>query len=145
MYREVGDLGYLPAPQAGVDYVESTPRSCLYVPCERFRNLGTDGKYRSGPGQPMALYRLIGTQGLLYIGIGIQPEKRWYAHARWQSWWSEVLVKTVDWYMGRDEALVAEYLAIKHERPRYNSLNQYPRPWKFEYLDARNEINARFQ
>lgn len=145
MYREVDDLGYLPAPQAGIDYVESPARRCLYVPCQQFRNRHPDGTWRRGWSERCALYRLIGSEGLLYVGIALHPEQRWDVHKAEKPWWPDVLVKTVDWYEDRYSAEVAEYLAIRHERPRCNARLLYPRLWWHQRFDACNEINERFR
>ena len=145
MFWDAHDFGYYPAPQVGVDYVEEPARSCLYVPCERFRNKGPDGRVRSGWNERCALYRLLGRNGLLYVGIGMNPEGRWAVHRDEKPWWPEVLVKTVDWHEDRGDADIAEYLAIKHEKPRYNVIHWYPRLWRHERHDAKQEIDARFK
>lgn len=143
MYRD-DDLCYYSAPVSGVDYVELTPWSCLYVPQTRFRNLGPGGKLLSGPTERHALYRLIGAEGLLYIGIGIRPEGRWKDHELHKPWWPNVLVKTVDWHEHRWSAEEAEYVAIGCEQPKHNTLQQYPRRWCGQRHDAFREIDRRW-
>ena len=68
-----------------------------------------------------ALYRLFDLEGrLLYVGIAFDPEARWLAHAAEKAWWSEVAETRVQWLQSRTDALIAEVVAIKAERPLYN-------------------------
>ncbi|HUY48045.1 MAG TPA: hypothetical protein VMV92_20350 [Streptosporangiaceae bacterium] len=70
-----------------------------------------------------ALYRLRGDAGeLLYVGVSLAPEFRFYDHARLKDWWPEVSEKSIEWFDTRDEALAAERAAIAAEKPKYNIL-----------------------
>lgn len=144
MYRD-DDFCYYAEPVIGRNYVELSPRSALYIPTEeRFWNRDESGRPRRGWSAPTALYRLIGTEGLLYVGIGVQPEGRWQDHKHTKPWWNDVLVKTVDWLDGGEEAEIAEYCAIKHEAPRYNVMHLWPTGWQALRGRAIREINERW-
>ncbi|MER6183057.1 hypothetical protein [Streptomyces sp. NPDC001652] len=145
MYRGE-DFSYYAAPSAGVDYYEETyPRSCLYVPRSgQVTNLDLDGITKQGKRARTALYRFIGTSGLLYVGIAVQPEPRWRCHRDEKPWWGDVLAKTIDWHEDRYEAEIAEYLAIIRERPLHNALLTYPDRWKAERAIAFSGIEQRF-
>ncbi|WP_306317264.1 MULTISPECIES: GIY-YIG nuclease family protein [unclassified Streptomyces] len=144
MYRD-DDFCFYAAPVIGRNYVELSPRSALYVPTnERFWNRDDQGKPRRGWDSPTAVYRLIGRSGLLYVGIGVQPEGRWQDHKHNKPWWNDVLVKTVDWLEDRQQAEIAEYYAIKHEAPRYNAQHLWPIGWHARRGRAVSEIRQRW-
>lgn len=144
MYRD-DDFCHYAEPVAGRNYVESSPRTALYIPTEeRFWNRDESGKPRRGWDAPTALYRLIGIEGLLYVGIGVQPEGRWQDHKHTKPWWNDVLVKTVDWLEDREQAEIAEYYAIKHEAPRYNAQHLWPIGWQAKRGRAIHEICQRW-
>ncbi|WPO74001.1 hypothetical protein [Streptomyces sp. KN37] len=144
MYRD-DDSYYYAEPVAGRNYVELSPRSALYVPtAERFWNRDDKGKPLRGWDAPTALYRLLGADGLLYVGIGVQPEGRWQDHKHTKAWWADVLVKTVDWHANRAEAEIAEYYAIRRETPRYNAQLLIPQAWYGQRIRAITEMSARW-
>ncbi len=66
------------------------------------------------------LYRLFGTDGLLYVGVSDKWSRRMDEHAGHQWWWSQVTRVDLEHYVNRAEVLAAERAAIKDERPRYN-------------------------
>ena len=73
------------------------------------------------------LYRLFGNDGaLLYVGISGHWAKRLARHAARQGWWDEVVTVTRQPFPSRDEALEAEAVAIRQERPRYNIRQEQP-------------------
>lgn len=79
--------------------------------------------------QDHALYRFFGADGaLLYIGIALQPFARMGQHRREKSWWGEVATVAIEHHVSRADALAAERLAIKAERPRYNVVHNRDRP-----------------
>lgn len=89
-----------------------------------------------------ALYRIWGENDLLlYIGISKDFGGRWKQHARIQPWWGEMQRLAVDgWYDYRVEAEVAEELAIKAERPKYNKTHAAEPAEKFKGRLASNEV-----
>ncbi|MFJ3601877.1 GIY-YIG nuclease family protein [Streptomyces anulatus] len=73
------------------------------------------------PSAPTAVYRLRdNTQQLLYVGISDDPLRRWPEHAKDKPWWQDVANFSIEWFGSRPEALTAEALAIKSERPLHN-------------------------
>ncbi|WP_053680159.1 GIY-YIG nuclease family protein [Streptomyces sp. WM4235] len=70
-----------------------------------------------------ALYRLYDDAGsLLYVGIALNPERRWRQHA-WDhadTWWPLVSAKRLEWFATRPEAEAAEVRAIRSEGPAHN-------------------------
>jgi hypothetical protein len=72
-------------------------------------------------GTRTALYRLRNEAGeLLYVGVSLAPDFRFYDHARLKDWWPEVCDKSVEWFDSRDDAFAAERAAIAAEQPKYN-------------------------
>jgi predicted GIY-YIG superfamily endonuclease len=70
-----------------------------------------------------AVYRVYdSTDALLYVGVTKTFGRRWAQHSQAQPWWPEVTRQTVDWFTSRDEALRAESVAIREERPQHNSV-----------------------
>lgn len=68
-----------------------------------------------------ALYRFFDATGqLLYVGVSGNTESRWRQHAESKAWWSDVAEKTTEWLDSRPEALDAERIAIRTEKPLYN-------------------------
>lgn len=75
-----------------------------------------------------ALYRFRAADGtLLYVGITINPGRRWRAHQR-REWWHEVASITVEKHPDRAAVLAAERAAITSESPRYNVTHNRPAP-----------------
>lgn len=67
------------------------------------------------------LYRLFDADdALLYVGIAGNPGRRFEQHAKAKLWWREVSRIEVEHFADRAEALAAERLAIRDERPLYN-------------------------
>ena len=78
------------------------------------------------PQQRTALYRLYDDAGvLLYVGITDDLCGRMRGHETTQPWWPQVRRKTVAWYDERDEADLAETMAIAAERPLHNQAKLY--------------------
>ena len=68
-----------------------------------------------------ALYRFYDDrENLLYVGITDDPWRRWREHVRIQPWYPQVKHQAVTWYEGKIAAEVAERIAIRRERPRFN-------------------------
>ena len=76
-----------------------------------------------------ALYRFFADDGtLLYVGITLDPGRRWKEHAGDKPWWHEVASTTIERFPGRASVEAAERAAIITERPRYNvTHNRGPR------------------
>lgn len=71
--------------------------------------------------EPTALYRFFDAAGqLLYVGVSGNTEHRWRQHAESKHWWSDVADKTTEWLNSRPEALDAERMAIRTEKPLHN-------------------------
>lgn len=71
--------------------------------------------------QRTALYRFYDAdERLLYVGITNDPWRRWRQHVLEKSWYPQVKHQAVTWYDDRTAAEVAEYVAIRCERPRFN-------------------------
>lgn len=67
------------------------------------------------------LYRFYDDEGLLlYVGISTSAIARWAQHQGDKAWWPEVVTTKVEHFATRAEARVAELVAIRTERPRYN-------------------------
>lgn len=71
--------------------------------------------------EPHYLYRHFNAAGaLLYVGITRNVRLRNNAHNHASLWWSEVSSTTVEELPTRNDALLAEEIAIKAERPIHN-------------------------
>jgi hypothetical protein len=67
------------------------------------------------------LYRFYDKDGvLLYVGITSVGPSRWSEHRRNRPWWHEVQSSKIEHFPTRQDALLAESLAIRIESPRYN-------------------------
>lgn len=70
---------------------------------------------------PTSLYRHFASDGtLLYVGISLSWFERTRAHAAHSDWFSRVCRVEIEWFPSRAEALVAETIAIKAEKPLFN-------------------------
>lgn len=71
--------------------------------------------------EPTMLYRFYDEVGaLLYVGISARGPRRWSEHAKNRPWWHEVRSSTIEHFLTRQDALLAEGVAIRTEKPRYN-------------------------
>lgn len=71
-----------------------------------------------------ALYRHFDADGaLLYVGISCRPITRLKQHEHDSSWAAQIARVSVERFLTRQEALEAERLAIKKERPRHNVIH----------------------
>lgn len=83
--------------------------------------VGTTDAVEFGAEAPTSLYRLYAKdKSLLYVGITGNLRMRLAQHAVDKPWWHAVARKTATLYPTRKEALVAEALAIRAERPQHN-------------------------
>ena len=68
-----------------------------------------------------ALYRHFSASGdLLYVGISLNPPKRFSQHSERSMWWDLTTRVDIEWFDSRREALAAERAAIKTENPAFN-------------------------
>jgi GIY-YIG catalytic domain len=68
-----------------------------------------------------ALYRFYDArETLLYVGISVDPWRRWREHVLDKPWYPQVRHQSVTWYDSEREARKAETRAIRSERPRFN-------------------------
>lgn len=68
-----------------------------------------------------AVYKLYDATGtLLYVGITVDLERRFYNHERLKWWWPLVYEKKIDWMVDWDVAEAVEKYLIKTEMPLYN-------------------------
>lgn len=75
-----------------------------------------------------AVYRLYSAEDvLLYVGVAKRFGTRWEQHARVQPWWHHVDHQTVHWLPSREDALLAEKIAMDIEQPVYNIAGS---PWR---------------
>lgn len=77
------------------------------------------------------MYRLRDSlNDLLYIGIGADPTTRIKTHAKRAAWWPEVDIERsdVEWFREYTVADIAERVAIRLERPKYNMIHSRTRP-----------------
>lgn len=72
---------------------------------------------------PTCVYRFFDRAGrLLYIGITVNPQSRFTAHAEEKPWWVEVDHSRTQlvWFDTRPEAEKVELIAVRDERPLHN-------------------------
>ena len=70
------------------------------------------------------LYRFYSATGqLLYVGITMNPPRRFKGHSGDKEWWHLVSGITVETYSSRGELEAAERRAIQVERPKYNVIH----------------------
>lgn len=68
-----------------------------------------------------ALYRHFDAQGvLLYVGISLHAMVRLTQHRDASEWYEQSVRMTIERFASRRELLLAERIAIRKERPRYN-------------------------
>jgi predicted GIY-YIG superfamily endonuclease len=67
-----------------------------------------------------ALYRFWRDDELLYVGITLNPSRRFHQHASSQPWWHLANRITIETHPTREDALVAEREAIIREKPVHN-------------------------
>lgn len=78
--------------------------------------------------KPHALYRFFAADGaLLYVGITMDPSRRWNEHRSDKPWWSDVATVSVEKFPSRADVERAERDAIVSENPRHNRAG-VPRP-----------------
>jgi predicted GIY-YIG superfamily endonuclease/predicted DNA-binding transcriptional regulator AlpA len=70
-----------------------------------------------------ALYKLHDWDGnFLYVGVAVNPKKRWVQHSREKLWWPEVDHKAtvVEWFRQRQDAEEEELRIIASGAAKYN-------------------------
>lgn len=75
------------------------------------------------------LYRHFDAQGrLLYVGITVDPGRRWKQHQADKPWWAEVAQTTYEQHPDRASVLAAEREAILREEPLHNVVHNRRAP-----------------
>ena len=75
-----------------------------------------------------AVYRHFdAAQRLLYIGSSANPFSRMANHEHLTEWATDIVTVTIEWLPSRQEALLAEWVAIQEERPIYNIVHNVQR------------------
>lgn len=105
-----------------------TPSRVLCGPCHERRYtpvevVKSSGYY--GDGRYGYVYHLFDASGdLLYVGKTYRVQSRFFtgvsSHATTKPWWSQVLTAQVSVYANEEQALAAEALFIREDRPRHN-------------------------
>lgn len=71
--------------------------------------------------QPTKLYRCFNDEGrLLYVGISVAAFARLQQHVESSRWMDDVTVVTIQTYPSREEAMYAERMAVRFEKPVHN-------------------------
>lgn len=71
-----------------------------------------------------SLYRQFNSEGtLLYVGVSFSAVYRTSQHRKNSPWYREIANIKIEHYETRQEALDAEILAIKFEKPLYNKIH----------------------
>jgi predicted GIY-YIG superfamily endonuclease len=88
-------------------------------PCWQIAVDERNGRVKRGP---TALYRLYDADDqLLYIGISIDPQRRFKEHRKEQGWWPLVARRDIEWLdFGGWDAVDVERAAIRAEQPACN-------------------------
>lgn len=74
--------------------------------------------------QQTSLYRHFGAGGdLLYVGISLNAFFRLHQHNKGSRWMEKVASLTIENFPTREEALEAETIAIRMEKPKYNIIH----------------------
>lgn len=88
---------------------------------------GLSAKFQKVLDRQTCLYRYFDADGvLLYVGISVSALVRLRRHKREAAWFDKAATIKIERFRNRWNAAVAEYLAIKNEKPLHNS----PR-WRF--------------
>lgn len=76
----------------------------------------------------LTLYRFYAADDtLLYVGLTINPGRRFGEHRQTKPWWDQIKHITLEQYDDYPTLVTAERLAIAIQRPRYNvALNDGP-------------------
>jgi predicted GIY-YIG superfamily endonuclease len=74
------------------------------------------------------LYRFYDSgDSLLYIGITIDPSRRFVEHKQTKPWWANIARITLEHYDDHATLVAAERIAIAIQKPRYNiAMNDGP-------------------
>lgn len=71
------------------------------------------------------LYRHFANDGkLLYVGISLSTIARLSQHREASGWYCEISSISIEKFKSREEAIEAEKIAIKAERPKYNIVHK---------------------
>lgn len=91
-----------------------------------------------------AVYRLYDRDNtLLYVGISNRPDLRFKQHAADKPWWPQVFRREVRMFRTRSQALRAEEVAIRSERPLYNIVHNEANPRRVRYRKIQSARRTR--
>ena len=92
------------------------------------------------------LYRHYDKYGqLLYIGISLNVVNRLISHKRYSEWFVDIANITMEKFPTRNEAIIAEQLAIARERPKHNIVhNREPKKSQEKYNGLALTDNDRY-
>lgn len=94
------------------DYQPSEPRT---PPAKRKRTIREKSQ----------LYRHFDSDdNLLYVGISLWAVKRLIDHRESAHWFDSITKITIESFPSRNDAIVAEYEAIRREKPRHNIIGK---------------------
>lgn len=70
---------------------------------------------------PTFVYRFYDhTERLVYVGITCEPAVRWKDHAKFKTWWADVVRISAELHPSREAALAEELRAIREDLPLRN-------------------------
>lgn len=79
--------------------------------------------------QKTALYRHYNIDNqLLYVGISLSAPERFIAHKQTSLWADDMVRMEVEYFYNRKDAIAAEKLAIKTEKPLHNIIHNPVKP-----------------
>lgn len=112
------------------------------------RRLGGRTDIRERPTKPKGmteLYRHFDEWGrLLYVGVSTSSVVRLWKHMEECSWHDLIATVTIERYLTRGEALVAERLAVREESPYFNKVHNalwHLRKWEHPLAEHANTIS----
>jgi predicted GIY-YIG superfamily endonuclease len=76
--------------------------------------------YREDIAGPAWLYRIYSGESLLYVGVSMQPDRRFTSHRSKKDWWHLVDAISLWWFPSREDAFAAERVVIASHRPLHN-------------------------
>jgi predicted GIY-YIG superfamily endonuclease len=85
---------------------------------------------------PSALYRLYDSEDrLMYLGITMNPKRRFQQHGADKFWWHLVVRHEIEWHANRVLAAEAEHAAILSEKPVHDASYRFATGLKYAYVN----------